>query len=155
MTITVPSNYQPHVNTAEVIAEQLKESGITATLEPIEWSSWLNDVYAEGKYQSTVIGLAAKDMTARSLLERFSTGADGNFIYYQDDDYDALFAKALTTYDDEEQTAIYKEMERNLTENAASVYIQDMADMVAVRKGLTGLEFYPLYVLDVSTLQWQ
>ena len=30
-----------------------------------------------------------------------------------------------------------------------------MADMVAVRKGLTGLTFYPLYVLDVSTLKWE
>ena len=50
-------------------------------------------------------------------------------------------------------------MEKNLTEHAASVYIQDMADLVAVRKGLTGLTsgltFYPLYVLDVSTLKWQ
>ena len=29
-----------------------------------------------------------------------------------------------------------------------------MADLVAVRKGLDGLTFYPLYVLDVSTLGW-
>ena len=45
-------------------------------------------------------------------------------------------------------------MERNLTENAANVYLQDLADLVAVRKGLEGLTFYPLYVLDVSTLHW-
>ena len=45
-------------------------------------------------------------------------------------------------------------MERNLTENAANVYIQDMADLVALRQGLEGLTFYPLYVLDVSTLYW-
>ena len=42
-----------------------------------------------------------------------------------------------------------------LTEHAANVYIQDMADLIAVRKGLTGLTFYPLYVLDVSTLKWE
>jgi len=45
-------------------------------------------------------------------------------------------------------------MERHLTENAANVYIQDMADLVAVRNGVAGLTFYPLYVLDVSTLYW-
>ena len=154
MTITVPSNYQPHVNTGEVIAEQLSAVGITATLEPVEWATWLSDVYAGGKYQSTIIGLTANDMTARALLERFNSAADDNFIYYKNDDYDKLYAEAIATYDDEAQTAIYKDMERNLTENAASVFIQDMADMVAVRKGLTGLQFYPLYVLDVSTLQW-
>ena len=45
-------------------------------------------------------------------------------------------------------------MEKNLTENAANVYIQDMADLVAVRKGLAGLQFYPLYVLDAASLYW-
>ena len=42
----------------------------------------------------------------------------------------------------------------NLTENAANVYIQDLADLVAVRKGLEGLNFYPIYVLDLSTVRW-
>ena len=46
-------------------------------------------------------------------------------------------------------------MEKDLTANAANVYIQDLADLVAVRKGLTGLNFYPIYVLDVSTLRWE
>ena len=164
MTITVPSNYQPHVDTAEVIAEQLKEVGINATLNRVEWESWKADTYAGRNFQSTVIGLTADPLTARSLLERFTTGqrvADeegnrgNNFINYNNADYDALFEQAVKCYDDAEQVKIYKEMEKNLTEHAASVYIQDMADMVAVRKGLTGLTFYPLYVLDVSTLKWE
>ena len=164
MTITVPSNYQPHCDTAEVIAEQLKEVGINAKLERVEWETWKADTYAGRNFQSTVIGLTADPLTARSLLERFTTGqrvadAEGNrgnnFINYNNADYDALFEQAVKTYDDAEQVKIYKEMEKNLTEHAASVYIQDMADMVAVRKGLTGLTFYPLYVLDVSTLKWE
>jgi peptide/nickel transport system substrate-binding protein len=164
MTITVPSNYTPHCDTAEVIAEQLKEVGINATLNKVEWETWVSDTYAGRNFQSTVIGLTADPLTARSLLERFTTGQrvedeegnrGNNFINYNNEEYDALFEQAIKTYDDEEQTKIYKEMEKNLTEHAASVYIQDMADMVAVRKGLTGLTFYPLYVLDVSTLKWE
>ena len=50
--------------------------------------------------------------------------------------------------------ALYKDMERNLTENAANVYIQDLADLVAVRKGLEGVTFYPIYVLDLSTIHY-
>ena len=153
MTITVPSNYQPHVDTAEVIAEQLKEVGINATLKPVEWNTWLEETYSGREFEATVIGLTADPLTARSLLERFTSTANNNFINYNNADYDALFAKAITTYDDEEQTKIYKEMEKNLTEHAASVYVQDMADLIAVRKGLTGVTFYPLYVLDVSTLK--
>ena len=94
-------------------------------------------------------------MTARALLERFTSTYPKNFINYNNAEYDALFAQAQACYDDAEQTEIYKAMLRNLTENAANAYIQDLADLVAVRKGLTGLEFYPIYVLDLSTVRYE
>lgn len=154
MTITVPSNYQPHIETAEVLVEQLKEIGVTAKIELVEWGTWLSDVYAGRQYQSTVVGVDASNMTARALLERFSSTAGNNFINYNNAEYDALFAQALASYDDAEQTALYKQMLENLTANAANVYIQDLADLVAVRNGLEGLNFYPIYVLDLSTVRW-
>ena len=153
MTITVPSNYQPHIDTAQVIVEQLKEVGITAEIQLVEWGTWLSDVYAGRQFQSTVVGVDASNMTARALLERFSSTAGNNFINYNNAEYDALFSQALDAFDDAGQTALYKQMLRNLTENAANVYIQDLADLVAVRKGLTGLQFYPIYVLDLSTVR--
>ena len=154
MTITVPSNYQPHIDTAQVIVEQLKQAGVTAEIQPVEWGTWLSDVYAGRNFQSTVVGVDASNMTARALLERFTSTASNNFINYNNADYDALFTQALAAFDDGEQTAIYRRMEANLTENAANVYIQDLADLVAVRKGLTGLQFYPIYVLDLSTVRY-
>ena len=63
-------------------------------------------------------------------------------------------AQAIATYDDAAQTELYKQMERNLTENAANVYIQDLADLVAVRKGLEGVTFYPIYVLDLAGIRY-
>ncbi len=155
MTITVPSNYQQHVDTAQVIADQLTEVGITAKLVPVEWATWLSDVYGKSEFQSTITGLTSDNMTARKLLERFNTGAGNNFTRYDNEEYDQLYARAISAADDAEQTQIYRQMERNLTENAANVYIQDMADMVAMRNGLEGLTFYPLYALDLSTLYWE
>ncbi len=154
MTITVPSNYQPHIDTAQVLVEQLKEIGVTAKIELVEWGTWVSDVYSGRQFQSTVVGVDASNMTARALLERFTSDYAKNFINYNNADYDALFQQALTTYDDAEQTAIYKAMEKNLTENAANVYIQDLADLVAVRQGLEGVTFYPIYVLDLSTVRY-
>lgn len=154
MTITVPSNYQPHIDTAQVIVEQLKEIGVTAEIQLVEWGTWLSDVYAGRQFQSTVVGVDASNMTARALLERFSSTAGNNFINYNNAEYDKLFAAALASYDDAEQTAIYKQMLENLTVNAANVYIQDLADLVAVRQGLEGVTFYPIYVLDLSTVRY-
>ena len=155
LTITVPKNYDPHMATAEVIVEQLKAVGINAKIDPIEWASWLSDVYSGRQFQATVVGVDASNMTARALLERFNSEAGNNFINYNNAEYDELFKKAISSADDAEQTAAYKAMEKNLTENAANVYIQDMSDLVAVRNGIAGLEFYPIYVLDVSTLYYE
>ena len=154
MTITVPSNYQPHMDTAQVIVEQLREVGVSAEIVPIEWESWVNDVYVGRQFQSTVVGVDASNMTARALLERFTSDYGKNFINYNSPAYDALFRQAIASYDDAEQTALYKEMEADLTQNAANVYIQDLADLVAVRKGLEGVTFYPIYVLDLANIHF-
>ena len=155
MTITVPSNYQPHMDTAEVVVEQLKAIGVNAVIQPVEWETWVSEAYVGRNFQATLVGVDASTMTARALLERFTSTYSKNFINYNNAEYDALFAQAQACYDDAEQTALYKAMERNLTEHAANVYIQDLADLVAVRKGLTGLEFYPIYVLDLSTVRYE
>ena len=154
MTITVPSNYQPHLDTAQVIVEQLKQVGITAEILPVTWESWLNDTYMGRQFQATVVGVDASTMTARALLERFTSTADNNFINYNNAEYDAIFQAAIAAADDAAQTAAYKQAEANLTENAANVYIQDLADLVAIRKGLTGVRFYPIYVLDLSGIRY-
>lgn len=154
MTISVPSNYTPHVNAATVMVEQLREVGINATLNLLDWSTWLSEVYSNRNYQTTVTGVTSDNMTARKLLERFGTTTSNNFTNYSDEDYDSILAKALVEVDDAEQTELYKRLEMNLTANAANVYIQDLADLVAVRKGLSGYTLYPLYVMDVTTLSW-
>lgn len=154
MTITVPSNYQPHIDTAQVLVEQLKAVGVTAEIRLVEWGAWVSDVYTARQFQSTVVGVDASNMTARALLERFTSTYDRNFINYQDPVYDALFDQALSAADDAQQTEAYQQMERRLAENAANVYLQDLADLVALRTGLEGLRFYPIYVLDLSTVRY-
>ena len=54
------------------------------------------------------------------MLERFVSTASRDFINYNNADYDALFAQAQACYDDGEQTALYRAMEKNLAENAAT-----------------------------------
>lgn len=153
MTITVPSNYQPHINTAEVLVEQLKNIGVNARIELVEWNTWLSKTYAGREFESTVIGVDASYLTGRALLERFYSKADDNFTNFSDPDYDALYEKVITLTDEDEKTACYKEMETILTKDAANVYIQDMAEFVALRNTYEGYQFYPLYVMDMSKIK--
>lgn len=152
-TVKVPSNHQPHIDTAQVLADQLKAAGVTMNIELIEWNSWLSDVYTARDYQATVVGVDASRLTAAAMLERFTSTAHNNFVNYSNAEYDAMYEKATNAVDDEERTQYYKECERILAETAANVYIQDMAEYVAIRKTYTGYTFYPLYVQDISLIQ--
>ena len=152
MTISVPNNYQPHMDTAEVVAEQLREAGINVTIQPVEWSTWLDTIYNGRQFQATVVGVDAANMTARAMLERFTSDYGKNFINYNNPAYDALFQKAINAQDEAGQTDLYKQMETMLADTAANVYIQDLCDLVAMRQDLGGLKFYPIYLLDLSTV---
>ncbi len=151
-TMTVPSNYQQHIDTAQVLVEQFKEVGITAEINLVDWDTWISETYLGGNYESTVVGVDAASLTARALLERFTSGAEDNFIHFYHDDYDSAFQMAITSINEEEQIAYYKECQTILTNEAANVYLQDMAELVALNSKYAGYEFYPLYVLDVSKI---
>ena len=152
MTISVPNNYQQHIDTAQVLVEQLKQIGVNAEIQLIEWDSWLSDVYADRNFQSTVVGIDAAYLSGRALLERFASDAEKNFINYSNPQYDSLYEQVKKSTDDSEQIDLYKQMETLLAEDAANVYIQDMAAEVVLRKGYGGYVFYPLYVQDMAKI---
>jgi len=153
MDITVPSNYPQHVQTAEVIADQLKAIGVTANIVPVDWDTWVTDVYRGRQFQSTVCGIAASDMTAREMLLRYCSDNQKDFINFSDAEFDQAVADAMATLDNDEQTERYKRAEEILSEQAASVWLQDLCDLAVLKPGLEGMTFYRTYVLDMSTIK--
>ena len=154
MTITVSSNYQPHMDTAEVVVQQLAAIGVRAKVQPVDATTWYSEAYTNRQFQSTITGLDAKNITARVMLERFVSDNGKNFMNYNNPEYDALYAAARSATDEASQTEAYKAMERMLTEDAANLYIQDLADFVAVRPDLQGYTFYPIYAQDLAKLHY-
>ncbi len=152
-TITVPSNYQFHVDTAQVISEQLKAIGVTAKINLVDWSTWLSDVYTNHKYEATIIGLDG-NLAPKDLMERYDSKADNNFVNYSNSEYDKVLDKAISITDENDKIECYKKLQEILSSDAASVYIQDPAKYVAVNKNLKGYQFYPVYVQDLASLSF-
>ena len=151
-TITVPSNYQPHVDTAQIIVEQLKEINVNATINLVEWDTWVSEAYVGRNFEATVVGVDASTLTARAMLERFTSDNGKNFINFNSEAYDTAFFNAINSTDDAEKTQYYKECEQILAQEAANVYIQDMASLVVLNNKYGGYQFYPLYVQDFASL---
>ena len=151
-TITVPSNYTPHVDAAQVMVELLGQVGIDAKIELVEWATWYDDVYKGKNFEATVCGMDASTLTASALLSRFTSESSKNFISFYNEEYDAAYAAAVSTAVESEQIEAFKQCQQILTQEAANVYIQDLADFVAMQNDVGGYEFYPLYVMDLSNV---
>ena len=154
-TIKVPSNYTPHVKTAEVLVEQLAAVGVTAKIQQVDWSTWLSEVYSDRNYEATVVGFDAATLTASAMLQRYTSTSDKNMFNYSNAEYDKVYAEADAATDDAEATKLYKQCEKILADSAANVYIQDLAEFVAIKKDLDGYNFYPMYVMDMSTVHYK
>ena len=152
-TIKVPSNYQYHIDTAQVIVEQLKQVGITAQIQLIEWSSWKSDVYRGRNYETTLVGLAA-ELAPRQALARFRSYADNNFMNYINTEFDALYKQGEIEGVEEKKIQLYKQMQAMLTNDAVAVFIQDPYQMTAVSDDLGGYTYYPIYVQDMSLVYY-
>lgn len=152
-TIKIPSSYDAHMATGEIIVEQLKKVGITAKIEPVEWSTWLSDVYSRREFQATIIGFDA-NLAPNDILKRYNSTSSKNMINYINPAFDEAFNNGLASVSNEDKIRYYKECQRILTEDAASVYIEDPAQLTAVKKNLKGYTPYPIYVMDISKLYW-
>lgn len=153
LEITVPSNYEYHMQTAEVVAEQLKAAGINATINPVEWSSWLSDCYTDRNYQSTISGITS-DMTPGYLTNRFQTDSKKNFVNFASDAYDEAYQNAAAALDPVEKAEYYKQVQKILCDEAGSAFIQVPPITIAMDPKLAGYKFYPVYVQDMSTVYY-
>lgn len=153
LTITVPSNYVIHVQTAEVIVQQLNAIGVTATLEPVDWGTWLERVYVGRGYETTIIALTF-EYTPSDVLGRYHSENEANFINFNSEDYDRVWENLPSIMDHDERVAAYHELQQILYEESASVFLQDPATLTAVKKNLDGYTIYPQYVQDMAPIRF-
>ncbi len=151
LTITVPNNYAPHEGTAEVIVENLKEVGINATINLVEFNTWYEEVYKNKEYQATVVAVDGT-LAPGSWFSKNKSDASNNFTNYNNAEFDKVYAEAMATTDDAQKVALYKQLQQILADDAASVYVQDPANLTAVNAKLAGYEFFPVSAQDMSTV---
>jgi len=154
MTITVPSNYQAHMDTAQVIVNNLAQIGIKAKIEGIEWTTWLSRVYTQKDYETSVIAFGGK-LEPSNILRRYYSTYKRNFVNYKNEAFDKAFDEAFGALTQEEQTAKYKECQKYLAEDAPAVFICDPNNAVLTQKNVKGYICYPVVFYDLSSYYFE
>ncbi|MDR1786783.1 MAG: ABC transporter substrate-binding protein [Spirochaetaceae bacterium] len=153
LEITQPSVYQPHIDTAQVIINQLAKIGIKGSIKLVDWPTWLSEVYTDRKYQGTVISIDGVTLSPRSFLFRYESKDPQNFMNYSNAEFDRLYAATLRTVSEAERIGAYKKMQEIVVRDAASVFICDLFAPRVFKKNITGFQGYPLSVFDASLLK--
>ena len=148
-TMTVPSDYKFHMDTAELIQSQLKKAGINATIDPIEFSTWLDRVYKDRDYETTIAGFIGYTDPIR-VLDRYVSTNDKDYLNYESEEYDKAISNAMETLDRDELIKNVKDAQEIIARDCAAVFLQDPNDNIVLNNQYTGLKTYPVQKLNLE-----
>jgi peptide/nickel transport system substrate-binding protein len=152
INMTLPKNYQLHVDAGQVIADQLSKIGINVNIEIVEWGTWLSDVYTAKKFDTTVVGHTGR-LDSYAFLARYKSDSN-DYISLKTGEVDQLLSDALKELDDNKRTEIYKQIQEILAEKLPAIYLQTPRTMLALQKDVQGMEIFPIDVYDFSTVSF-
>ncbi|MDR3121059.1 MAG: ABC transporter substrate-binding protein [Clostridiales bacterium] len=152
-TVRVPVEYQFHIDTAQMIQQQLEQVGVIMDIETIEWNSWLGEVYEQRDHESTIIGLTGK-ADPGDILSRQTSDYYRNFGNYANVQFDQLLREASATGDSDKRARIYKDAQRVLAEDAAHVFLMDPGNNVLMDRNIEGYTTYPIPYIDLRLITY-
>lgn len=153
-TITVPNNYAPHESTANIIVENLAEVGIKAEIELVEFNTWYSEAFVNRNYEATVVAVDGR-LAPSTFFDKNVSGAAKNFTNYSNAEFDKVYEQATAEIDPDKKVQYYKQLQQILADDAASIYVQDPSNLVAVNANLEGYVFYPISAQDMSVVKYK
>ena len=146
INMSLPKNYQLHVDAGQVIADQLGKIGINVNIQLIEWGTWLNDVYGAKNFDSTVVGHTGR-LDSYAFLSRYKSDSN-DYISLTTGEVDELLENALHELDENKRKEIYKEIQVILANKLPAIYLQTPHTMLALQKNVEGMEIFPIDFYD-------
>ncbi|MDQ7801648.1 MAG: ABC transporter substrate-binding protein [Armatimonadota bacterium] len=147
--VTSPT-YEGGIAVAQVIQAQLREVGVLATLEQVEWGTYI-DRWVKRDFD-TMVELRGGDPDPDRFLYRtfHSTGAVNNFLF-KDEAVDRLLERGRVNLDPERRKPIYAELQTLLVERAPALFLYVPYETQVLRPALRGFRLVgngSLYYLE-------
>ena len=132
----------------EIIAAQLAKVGVNAKIENVEWAAWLGGAF-KGNFDLTVI-------LHVEPLDYVRAYTDPNYYFgYDSPRFRSLVASLGSAADAGERQRLWHEVQRQLADDAANVFIWNPAQVAVFRKGLRGLwRSSPIFDNDLGAVSW-
>ena len=133
----------------EIVAAELAEVGITATISNVEWAQWLANVYTEKNY----------DLTMISHVEPLDIGIyakPGYYFNYDNAAFNAIIARLNAAPDIEHYKKALGEAQHKLADDSVNAFLFQLPNVVIADAKLSGLwKGAPIFANDLSALSWK
>lgn len=147
-TYSAPRGYNPvGARLATAIQQYLKEVGVNAEIEQLEWGTYIKEGKA-GKHTAALFGWMADNGDPDNFLNVFFNSANQgstNRAFYTNEKVDELLIKAQKLSDEKEREKIYKEVQKIVVEDAPFVFLNHMKQMLPMRTNVKNYVLYPTY----------
>ncbi|GAA3649498.1 ABC transporter substrate-binding protein [Microbacterium marinilacus] len=129
ITLTISNHYGTTVPAYLVSA--FHDVGVDLRVNPVEFSTWLNDVYENKDYELSFVEHAEP--------RDFSNWANPDYYFdYDNAEVQDLYAEAMTTIDEAESSALLAEAARIVSEDHAADWLYSAGELTAVYEGVSG-----------------
>lgn len=140
------------------IQAMLREIGITAHIEQMEWGSYL-DRTARGEHEMFILGWVSvtgdADYGLFPLFHSSVSAEAGNRTFFANDEVDRLLEAGRATTDPEERLAIYAEVQEIIVEEAPWIFLTTGETAVGTQADIRGLELSPSQHHQFSTVYFE
>lgn len=147
----LPKSYPAYVSAGQVIADSLKEVGITCNITIVEWAAWLSDVYNGRNYDLTVVGHTGR-LDPYVLLARYQSDSSENYFNYSNEEVDQLLADYKSETDEDKRTEIVQRVQEILAQDVPAYYIQDPITIYVTDSAVTGFQLYPIDIYELKDI---
>jgi len=129
LRLTIPSFYGTTVSTFLVSA--LNDIGVELKVDPVEFATWIQDVYTNKDYQlSFVLHVEPRD---------FANFANPDYYFqYDSPEVQELYAEAMSTVDPDESAELLAQAARIVSEDHAADWLYTGETITAVGPGVAG-----------------
>jgi peptide/nickel transport system substrate-binding protein len=147
VTLTLPPPQYARKG-GEIIAAQLAKVGINAKIENVEWAQWLAGPF-KGNFDLTIINHVEP-------LDYATAYADPNYYFgYDSARFRGFVATLAATSDPREKARLWRDIQRQLADDAVNAFLWNPAQVAVFRRGLRGLwSSSPIFANDMAAVSW-
>ena len=134
----------------EIIAAQLAEVGIKVGIVPVEWAQWLSDVFRNDH----LFDLTIVSHTEPLDIDIYTR--DDYYFGYASDRLNEAMTEIANSNKEAERNRLYGEAQRIIADDAANVFLFQLAKHGVQRRGLKGMwRNSPIQANDVTRARWE